>query len=364
MILGFYRKLKYIFYSYSMTIDHSITITQAKELSLKQTFNKTMSSTINKLFIPRILGNITASTVADVFAAKQLGKIKNIDMRHRKNENNELYSFAFIEIALYDTEEAIALCEDIIDNGSSKVFYDRTNYWEVKSFIPRNNRPAKPSSKVVEKAETEAIRHDVSPRFARNDSLSPDNDENAELEEGEIRDICEELRTPPKIKDQVLEKMTMHSELLHAYNFREMESAYCSNCGCKSNPEYMRTVFWKKYSFCSGWCQYDMETNLRNNWLKSQSHAAQFICPASAKQESLELSAPAVRLEMDDQFIAESSSKFIAMFQRIQEEADQEMQYIRNVCGELMKRPTAFTAEDRTELEKDYENLEKEIMNA
>jgi hypothetical protein len=323
-----------------------------------------MSSTINKVFIPRILGNITASTVADVFAAKQLGKIKNIDMRHRKNENNELYSFAFIEIALYDTEEAIALCEDIIDNGSSKVFYDRTNYWEVKSFIPRNNRPAKPSSKIVEKAETEAIRHTVATRFARDDSLSQDNDENAELEEGEIRDICEELRTPPKIKDQVLEKMTMHSELLHAYNFREMESAYCSNCGCKSNPEYMRTVFWKKYSFCSGWCQYDMETNLRNNWLKSQSHAAQFICPASAaKQDSLELSAPAIRLEMDDQAIAESS-KFIAMFQRIQEEADQEMQYIRNVCIELMKRPTAFTAEDQTELEKEYENLEKEIMNA
>ena len=308
-----------------------------------------MTTTITKAFIPRILGNITASTVIDVFAGKQIGKITNIDMRRRKNDHNELYSFAFLDITLYDTKEATALCEDILDNGSSKVFYDRTNYWEVKSFIPKDQRSNKQSAKATENPKTEAIPHAI--------------DENAELEEGEIRDICEELRTPPKNKDQVLEKMNMHSELLRAYNFREMENTYCSNCGCKSNPEYMRTVFWKKYSFCSGWCQYDMESDIRSNWLKSQSRADQFISPASAKEDPLELPAPAIRLEMDDQSIAESSSKFIAMFQRIQEEADQEMQYIRTVCGELMKRPTAFTAEDRTEMEKDYENLEKEIMN-
>jgi hypothetical protein len=167
-----------------------------------------MTTTITKVFIPRILGNITAITVAHVFAAKQIGKITNIDMRRRKNEHNELYSFAFLDITLYNTKEATALCEDILDNGSSKVFYDRTNFWEVKSFIPRNQRADKHSSKAIENPKTEAIPHAI--------------DENAELEEGEIRDICEELRTPPKDKDQVLEKKNMHYELLRRHAFDEM----------------------------------------------------------------------------------------------------------------------------------------------
>jgi hypothetical protein len=50
------------------------------------------------------------------------------------------------------------------------------------------------------------------------------------------------------------------------------------------------------------------------------------------------------------------------MFKQIQDEADQEMCIIRSLCGDLLKRPSVFTAQDRKEMEQDYEQLAREIM--
>jgi len=258
-------------------------------------------ATIAKAFIPRILGNVTVSQIRDAFSAKQIGKVKNIDMHRRKIEKNNQYSFAFIEIALYDTKEATDLCEDILDNGSSKVFYDRKNYWEVKAFLTKSERATTPKEPEPQEQEEDipmCITPQVSPDFA-------------------------------------WQRMAMHSELLHAHHTREVEQSTCRNCGDASNPDCASSIFWKNYSFCSGRCQWEMESDIRKSWRKS-------------KQQQQ----------------ATTTSKFLTMFQRIQDESTAEMQSIRALCYELIKRPSVFTKEDHEEMARDYEALHKEMAIA
>jgi hypothetical protein len=279
-----------------------------------------MPATIVKAFIPRVLCNVTVSQIRDVFAAKQIGKIKNIDMHRRKNDKNNQYSFAFIELALYDTKEATFLCEEILDNGSSKVFYDRKNYWEVKAFLPKNQR----ASVMAFLEEPEIIAKEESP-----------------LEVDEIQMICADLLTPAISSDLAWQRMALHSELLHAHHTRELQQTICYNCGSTSNPECDRSIFWKNYSFCSGRCQWETESDIRKSWRKSQ-----------------EPTLPKFNLMMDDS----TASKFITMFQRIQDEAATEIQSIRSLCYELIKRPTVFTNKDHEEMATEYEALQKEII--
>jgi hypothetical protein len=274
----------------------------------------TMPATIAKAFIPRILGNVTVSQIRDAFAAKQIGKVKNIDMHRRKNEKNNQYSFAFIELALYDTKEATDLCEDILDNGSSKVFYDRKNYWEVKAFLPKSERVAA-SPKEPEPQEQKA-----GPAVVQN------------KEDEDIRSMC----ITPVSPDLAWQRMAMHSELLHSHHTREVEQSTCRNCGDGSNPECATSIFWKNYSFCSGRCQWEMESDIRKSWRKYHQ-----------KQQAIS-----------------TTSKFIAMFERIQEEAAEEMKNIHSFCYELIKRPSVFTKEDREEMTRDYEALQKEMAIA
>jgi hypothetical protein len=280
-----------------------------------------MPATITKAFIPRILCNVTVSQIRDVFAAKQIGKIKNIDMHRRKNDKNNQYSFAFIEFALYDTKEATVLCEEILDNGSSKVFYDRKNYWEVKAFLPKNQR----DSVMAFLEEPEII--------AKEESPSEEFDE--------IQTICADLLTPTFSYEVAWQRMSVHSELLHAHHTREVEQKTCYNCGSTSKPECASSIFWKNYSFCSDRCQWETESDIRKSWRKSQEPAL-----------------PEFNLMMDDS----TASKFITMFQRIQDEAATEIQSIRSLCYELIKRPTVFTNKDREEMAREYEALQKEII--
>lgn len=289
---------------------------------------KTMPATIAKAFIPRILGNVTVSQIRDAFAAKQIGKVKNIDIHRRKNEKNNQYSFAFLEIYLYDTKEATALCEDILENGSSKVFYDRKNYWEVKAFLTKKERVTVSTTPTV-----------ITPAFVLQQTGA--SVEKQDLDQDiEITDICNKLRTIPLDQDQSWLKISMHSQLLHAIHRREMEQSVCYNCGNESNPECERSIFWRNYAFCSNWCQYDIESDIRKSWIRAQEPVL-----------------PTLQLNFDDL----TGSKFLAMFQRIENEANEEMQNIRDLCAKIIKRPTVFTKEDRDEMERDYEALEKEM---
>jgi hypothetical protein len=142
----------------------------------------------------------------------------------------------------------------------------------------------------------------------------------------------------------------MHSQLLHSHHTREIESKTCYNCGEYSDPEYVRSIFWKNYAFCSEKCQYESEWDMRKSWCKSQQKPEPVVLP---------------KLNLNDYNTTTTSSEpvFINMFQRIQdEEADKEMQDIRNICYDLMKRPSVFTVQDRKEMEQDYEELLREIM--
>lgn len=290
-----------------------------------------MSSTITKAFIPRVLPNVTISQIRDVFAAKQIGKVTNIDMRYRRNENNNLYSFVFLEIALYNTKESAELNNDIANTGLSKVFYDKKNYWEVKSFLSKTQRISMISFPTEEEQKQEQ-----------------EQEEHFE----EIQTICSDLLTPTYSYDIALRRMSVHSQLLRAYFIREVKKTYCYKCGKCSNPHYARSIFWKNYAFCSQWCQYDTEYTIRTNWRKSQQ-----------KSEPVEQS-------YNDEYGIDTttttqqpvSSKFLEMFQRIQEESDQEMRIIYSLCVDLLKRPSVFTAQDRKEMEQDYEELAREIM--
>ena len=315
------------------TLDYYYSFNELSKLYL------TMPATIAKAFIPRILGNVTVSQIRDAFAAKQIGKVKNIDIHRRKNEKNNQYSFAFIEIALYDTKEATDLCEDILDNGSSKVFYDRKNYWEVKAFLTKSERATASTAT--------ATPTDITPAFVLPAATAAEQEQDQVQYEDkvEIQDICDKLRTIPLDQDQSWLKVSMHSQLLHAIHKREMEQSLCYNCGSSSNPECQRSIFWQTYAFCSYWCQYDTESDIRTSWLKAQ-----------RTREAM----PTLQINADNS----ASSKFIAMFERIHDEAAEEMHNIRDLCSQLIKRPTAFTAEDRDEMARDYEVLEKEMTIA
>jgi hypothetical protein len=284
-----------------------------------------MSSTITKAFIPRVLPNVTISQIRDVFAAKQIGKVININMHHRKNEKNNQYSFVFIDLILYNTKEANDLNEDITNAGVSKVFYDKKNYWEVKPFLSKSQRI---SMITFPEEKPEQFEH------------------LAEEQHEEISSICSDLLTPTYSYDIALQRMSVHSQLLRAHYMREVKKSTCCNCGSSSNSEYDRSIFWKTYSFCSEKCQWESEWDIRKSW--SRAHSNQ-------EHQSY--------MNNYDTTTENQSSKFIEMFQRIQEEeAAKEMQNIRSLCYELIKRPTIFTAQDRKEMEQDYEELVREII--
>jgi len=282
-----------------------------------------MSSTITKAFIPRVLPNVTISQIRSVFSAKQIGKVANIDMRHRKNEKNNQYSFVFLELALYNTKEATELTEEIANIGLSKVFYDKKNYWEVKPFLSKSQR----ISMIM---------------FPDEASENPDIQEDVPEEQNEeISSICADLLTPTYSYDIALQRMSVHSQLLRAHFIREVKKSTCYKCGKCSNAHYDRSIFWKNYSFCSDRCQWETESDIRKSWRKSQEPAL-----------------PKFNLMRDDS----TASKFIIMFQRIQDEAATEIQSIRSLCYELIKRPSVFTNKDREEMALEYEALQKEII--
>jgi hypothetical protein len=101
-----------------------------------------MSSNIINLYIPRILGNIKQNKIISLFKNMSIGDIFYIDMYKKMNENNNLYSFAFISIKLYDNKIAKDLEKTLNKNGVTRITYDyeKNHYWEVKKHIDRSKR--------------------------------------------------------------------------------------------------------------------------------------------------------------------------------------------------------------------------------
>lgn len=98
-----------------------------------------MSTRLN-VFIPRILANISATHLKNVFSDMKVGRVTYLDMRNRVNSNNYKYSFAFVTIDMYNTDIAKKLSNKIQEYGHAQLPYDEYNYWELKSFVPREQR--------------------------------------------------------------------------------------------------------------------------------------------------------------------------------------------------------------------------------
>jgi len=96
-------------------------------------------SSIN-IFIPRILSTVSKKTITDTFKNMNIGNVTYIDMRKRMNENRNIYSFAFINVELMDTPKSNEISDKININGSTQLYYDNEHYWELKHYIPHEER--------------------------------------------------------------------------------------------------------------------------------------------------------------------------------------------------------------------------------
>ena len=95
-----------------------------------------------KIYIPRILGNIHNTQIIEQFENMNIGKILNIDMHKKINENGYSYSFAFIKLQLYETRNATIFKNNLEQLNNFQLFYDEEagKYWEIKKHISRKER--------------------------------------------------------------------------------------------------------------------------------------------------------------------------------------------------------------------------------
>ena len=94
------------------------------------------------IYIPRMLGTVTKKTVQDSFNALGIGRVDEIDMVYKVNENRNAYYFAFIKISPYNTPQSVALQTNLNKNKYIRFTYDEEagQYWEIKKYIPRDQR--------------------------------------------------------------------------------------------------------------------------------------------------------------------------------------------------------------------------------
>jgi hypothetical protein len=94
------------------------------------------------IYIPRMLGSVTKKTVQDSFNALGIGRVDEIDMVYKVNENRNAYYFAFIKISPYNTPQSAALQRNLNKHKYIRFTYDEEagQYWEIKKYIPRDQR--------------------------------------------------------------------------------------------------------------------------------------------------------------------------------------------------------------------------------
>lgn len=105
-----------------------------------QTTTTKTTMTAIQVFIPRIVGGITANFLKQSFKLLNVGNITHLDMRSRLNSNNFAYSFAFLTVELFETDFANKLLQKLKKTGHAQIVYDDYNYWEIKDYIPREKR--------------------------------------------------------------------------------------------------------------------------------------------------------------------------------------------------------------------------------
>ena len=89
-----------------------------------------------------MLGTVTKKTIQDSFNTLGIGRVDEIDMVYKVNENHNAYYFAFIKIAPYNTPQSAALQRNLNKHKYIRLTYDEEagQYWEIKKYIPRDQR--------------------------------------------------------------------------------------------------------------------------------------------------------------------------------------------------------------------------------
>jgi hypothetical protein len=100
-----------------------------------------------KFFIPRIANDVSKDTIKRTFQKLLIGNISDIDIHRKKNKKGE-YLFAFIELILYNTSCANAIRRQLEEKGYTKIIYDEPEFWEIKSYVPVEERIGKKKNKI------------------------------------------------------------------------------------------------------------------------------------------------------------------------------------------------------------------------
>jgi hypothetical protein len=150
------------------------------------------------VFIPRILSNVSKKHIKDTFKKMNIGNVTYIDMRKRLNESRTLYSFAFLNVELLNTSKSNEISDKINKNGSTQLYYDDEHYWELKHYIPHEERS--PSQYYLEIDELCKLLTKIPTSFSESDRKMI-NDEFDELQrETEcLLEISNAIHEKPKI---------------------------------------------------------------------------------------------------------------------------------------------------------------------
>tara|TARA_B110000285_G_scaffold82147_2_gene94618 strand:+ start:2249 stop:2788 length:540 start_codon:yes stop_codon:yes gene_type:complete len=94
------------------------------------------------IYIPRMLGSVNKKTVYEAFNSMGIGSVTELDMIYKVNENRNPYYFAFVKLNPYNTPQSNALQYELNKNKESHLVYDEEagQYWEIKKYIPREQR--------------------------------------------------------------------------------------------------------------------------------------------------------------------------------------------------------------------------------
>jgi hypothetical protein len=154
-------------------------------------------SSIN-IFIPRILSSVTKKNIKDTFRNMNIGDVTYIDMRRRMNEKRSVYSFAFLNVELMNTPKSNEITEKIDKNGSTQLFYDDENYWELKHYIPHE---ARDPQNYLEIDELCKLLTKVPSSFNKNDYKMMETDfEELQKETDSLLEISNAIHEKPKMK--------------------------------------------------------------------------------------------------------------------------------------------------------------------
>jgi len=154
-------------------------------------------SSIN-IFIPRILSTVSKKTITDTFKNMNIGNVTYIDMRKRMNENRNIYSFAFINVELMDTPKSNEISDKININGSTQLYYDDEHYWELKHYIPHEERS---HTQYLEIDELCKLLTKVPSNFSESDrNIINDEFDELQQETTDLLEISNAIHEKPKMK--------------------------------------------------------------------------------------------------------------------------------------------------------------------